>query len=78
VSAGPHDTPDDDAVHRYFADQVRVRARRKKVPLYQLATAAGMSEVTLHRLLSGERSPRIRQLAAIARVLGCRPRQLLP
>ena len=69
---------DDEAAHRFFADAVRNRAQRLGLPLYQLAERAEMSEVTLHRLLSGERSPRLTQILGLARALECRPRSLLP
>lgn len=57
----------------------KIQRLRKKAGLTQalLARKLKVSEAIVRKWESGERSPRIKRLKAIARVLGCTPADLL-
>ena len=68
----------DEGAHRQLANQIRRRAHQAGLGMKELAERASISEAGLHRILAGERSPRLQTLCQLARVLRCRPRDLVP
>lgn len=72
------DTTHTSSVLSHLAAAIRERRGRRNRSTSEAATAAGCSEVAWRKWEAGERWPGPESLAAIARALGCRPRDLLP
>lgn len=76
VSAMDDDTNAE--LHRHFIDQIRRRAKRRKLSLNALARDAGLARSGLNCILAGTSTPKLETIFRLAEVLGCRPSKLLP
>lgn len=60
------------------ATAIRVELARKRISASNVAEQLGLSQAAVSRRLSGEVVIDVNELAAIARIVGVEPRDLLP
>lgn len=75
--ARPSKPPDTKTFTGRIGAEIRRRRLRKKMTVEQAAAAAGAPSPTWYHWESGKNLP-LDRLPAIAKALGCRPRDLVP